>query len=256
MSLASHREAAGPSFDHNAFTNRFEIKYPSETSALAEVEALIADYLSPDEAMNGGQGYQVCSVYFDSPDLRFFRDKMEGELTRLKPRLRWYADSLDEAPSAYFLEMKGRYDRIVLKRRAALSRDLAEAILADPLSVPDSAISNSSVLGEFSYMVQRFDLRPLVTVSYHRKPFRGRFHNNLRMTFDRMLRCSLSTSLDAKVSDFRYFLPANRSIIELKYNETVSRYLLQRLNSHGLIQQTFSKYAHSVSTMISKNGVF
>ena len=96
----------------------------------------------------------------------------------------------------------------------------------------------------------RFDLRPCVTVSYHRQPFRGRYHENLRMTFDRMLRCSLATTPDAVQDDFSFFLPADRSVLELKYNERISRYLMRRMNSLGLKQRPYSKYTQSIGQMM------
>lgn len=236
--------------ERGPFTNRFEIKYRVPTRDLEGIEAGLRDHLTRDWEVNEGHGYQVTSIYFDSPSLRFFHEKQEGNIARIKPRVRWYANAVGEQPASYFLELKGRHDRIVLKRRTAISRDSLDRILADPQDISADALRTSSVLSEFAFLVHRFDLRPCVSITYHRVPYRGLYHDNLRMTFDRLLKCSLSTSPDSLQDDFNHFLPANRSIMELKYNERISALLLRRLNVLGLRQRTFSKYTQSMGRIM------
>ena len=70
-----------------AYTNRYEIKYRVPVRRLPEIEREIGDFLIRD--VNGDQngGYYNYSVYFDSPDYRYYTEKREGELTRIKPRI-------------------------------------------------------------------------------------------------------------------------------------------------------------------------
>jgi hypothetical protein len=47
----------------------------------------------------------------------------------------------------------------------------------------------------------------------------------------------------APSKDFAQAIPSNQLVIELKYNDKIPRLLLNRFNSLGLQQHTFSKYA-------------
>jgi len=230
------------------FTNRYEIKYPVEGSHLPEVKAALAEFLTPDSngIHHGGiEGYYVHSIYFDSPDFQFLREKFEGNLVRVKPRIRSYRASTDGAPKGIFLELKGRYDRIVQKRRCPIDHSLAQALLTQSPVHPNGWSSKHSVLGEFQYMSHRLRLVPCVSVLYHRTAFFGTYWPDLRVTYDRLILCSPTTSLDAPSRDFTQATPCSRTILELKYNDKLPRLLLNRLNSLGLQQRTFSKYAVS-----------
>jgi len=230
------------------YANRFEIKYVVETRRLPEIQAGLADFLEPDPNSSGGNGYYVHSIYFDSPNYRLYTDKVEGELIRIKPRIRCYRSAPDAPPRELFLELKGRYDRVVAKRRTPIDLALANHLLGTLAPEVNGAAVMSSALAEFDYLCQRYRLSPSVTVFYHRTPFHGAFYPDMRMTFDRGVRCSLSTRLDSPVDTFGYALPPNQAIVELKYNEKISGLLLRRLCSLGLQQQTVSKYGISLET--------
>ena len=226
-----------------AYTNRYEIKYLVETVRLPEVRAAIGGFFERDA--NGDQDgtYINQSIYFDSPQYRFYREKREGELVRIKPRIRLYRATEDGPAKAIFLELKARYDRIVEKRRAPIDEGLAERILRPgPLDLTQREVENS-VMAEFNYLCDRFALRPCVTVVYHRTALNGAFQQKLRVTFDQMNRCSLATTLDTPPDSLIDSLPVTWFIMELKYNDRISEILLQRLRSLGLQQQTLSKYA-------------
>jgi hypothetical protein len=232
------------------YTNRYEIKYLVHARELPEIELGLRDFLVPDQ--NGGNGngsfdgYFNYSIYFDSPDYYFYREKREGDLARIKPRIRLYRSSPEAKPGAVFLELKGRYDRIVAKRRAPIGLDLAERLLSDGLTEPDRSAMESSAVREFYYLAHRFRLAPCVTVLYHRKAFFGAFYPNVRVTFDRAIQCSRQTTLGNPNDAFIYALPADQLIVELKYNDKVPRMLLERFNALGMQQETFSKFAISV----------
>ncbi len=228
------------------YTNRYEIKYLASARAVPEIEAGLLDFLVPDKNGSGIHGYYNHSIYFDSPDLRFYREKREGELVRLKPRIRFYRPSPDAAPKATFLELKGRYDRTVAKRRAPIGLDLAERLLSDSLTEPGRVEMETRAVREFHYLAHRYRLAPCVTVLYHRAAYFGAFYPNVRVTFDRAIRCSRYTGMDNTDDALIYTLPPDQLILELKYNDKIPRLLLKRFNSLGLQQITFSKFAVSL----------
>lgn len=228
------------------YTNRYEIKYLAAARAVPEIEKGILDFLEPDKNGSGIHGYYNHSIYFDSPDHHFYMEKREGDLVRMKPRVRFYRPSPEAPPKAAFLELKGRYDRIVAKRRAPIGLDLAERLLSDSLIEPDRLAMESSAVREFFYLAHRFRLAPCVTVLYHRAAYFGTFYPNVRVTFDRVIRCSRTFGLDNSDDALLYALPPDQLIVELKYNDKVPRLLLRRFNCLGLEQATFSKFAVSL----------
>ena len=132
------------------------------------------------------------------------------------------------------------------KRRCPIDRSLARLLLTETPVHPNGWSAKHSVLGEFQYMSHRFQLVPAVSVLYHRTAFFGAYWPNLRVTFDRLVLCSPATGLDAPSEDFVQAIPCAQTVMELKYNDKLPQCLLRRLNSLGLQQRTFSKYATSV----------
>ena len=226
-----------------AFTNRYEIKYIVRMQRLDEIRDALSGFFEPDDHAGPSGGYYNYSIYYDSPHYDFYTEKREGNLIRIKPRIRLYRSEPDAPASNFYLELKGRHDRIVLKRRDRITRDLAQTILSlGPTDLTDRDLE-SSVLGEFVYLQNKFNLSPCVTIRYRREPLNAVFYNNVRITFDTMIQSSLLTSLDNPDNSFSEALPYNWFMLELKYNDVLPRLLIRRLNALGLQQLSVSKFA-------------
>ncbi len=226
---------------------RYEIKYLVRHDALAGIQARIGQYMIPDAHMNGNDGgYFNHSVYFDNPRLRFYLEKHEGMLARTKPRLRAYRPSASAPPLAYFLELKNRSDRLVSKDRTQVSRAFAATILAAPSPESGDAFMRDPVLSKFYMLSKRFALRPQAAVLYRRRAYVSALFPNLRITLDSGLQASWSASLDSAPSAFRYALPPNLMVLEIKYDRVVPKAVLRDIEALGLRQATFSKYAACV----------
>ena len=238
--------AALPILARPTFTRRYEIKYLLDADLREKAQAALSEHLRLDANATEGDGYFVHSIYFDTPDLRFLREKFEGELVRVKPRIRSYRAHMDGPPTATFLEFKGRQDRIVNKRRCPIDGPLAEILLTQTPVQPNGWSSRHLVLGEFQYMSHRFHLVPAVSVLYHRTAYFGANWPGLRITFDRLVMCSPSISLNASSGNFMQTIPFGKTVMELKYNDKVPQILLRQIHALGLQQRTFSKYAASM----------
>ena len=101
--------------------NRFELKYLITLQQADRFKQDLRAYLSPDENGIGDGSYQLASLYYDSPDLRCYWEKVEGIRYRRKLRIRHYespAGVTDDTP--VFIEIKQRIDRVTQKRRVVL----------------------------------------------------------------------------------------------------------------------------------------
>jgi len=231
-----------------AFTNRYEVKYLVEMRRIDEIKAKLSDFFEPDPYAAADRGYYVYSIYFDSRRYNFYSKKREGQLTRIKPRIRTYLRAPQAASEVFFLEIKGRHDRIVLKRREAIHRDTVEALLRGSYGKFGPRELESPTLGEFVYLAERDSLVPCVTVLYRREPFNAAFYPGLRITFDTRLQASLATRFDLPQRAFSESIPFNYFMLELKYNNKIPRLFLDRLNQLELKQLSVSKFAISLES--------
>lgn len=109
-----------------------ERKFAGDAAALPAATAVLDACCTPDRAHPGGR---TNTVYYDTPDLRAWAEKSEGDNLKRKVRARWYGRT--EALSGtvpVFLELKYRVGAARRKERAMVgvpAADLASAPLDD-----------------------------------------------------------------------------------------------------------------------------
>jgi hypothetical protein len=231
-----------------AFTNRYEIKYLVETRRIDEIKEQLSDFFEPDPYSVANKGYYVYSIYYDSPSYKYYSEKREGQLTRIKPRLRTYLPTPEATPETFFLELKGRHGQITLKRREKIGCDLAQALLRPSRGALSPRELESPTLSEFTFLADRYNLLPCVTVLYRREPFNAAFYPGLRLTFDTLLQCSFRTRFNNPQHAFAPAIPFNYFVLELKYNDRIPRIFIERLRQLELNQQPVSKFAVSLES--------
>lgn len=72
--------------------NRFELKYLIPLKTAEAFKNALGEYLVPDQHGGSSGSYPLTSLYYDSPDFRFYWEKVEGIKFRLKLRLRVYGE--------------------------------------------------------------------------------------------------------------------------------------------------------------------
>lgn len=226
-------------------SNRREIKYLIDKTKLDQFDRLARPVLELDKNNPEDRGYYNYTIYFDSPDLMFWREKNEGLRTRVKPRLRIYKSNIDEVPTNYFLEFKHRQDNFISKERLALTETVAQKLL-DRNELTDDEINSSPVLAKFHYLSRRFDLLPQVCVLYHRFAYSVPFHHRLRITYDTRLQCSRNTSFTIPPEGFEYIEPPRNLVIEIKYNKSAPSWLINICSRLEMQAVSYSKYAEAL----------
>lgn len=222
-------------------SDRREIKYLVGTAEAEEFKSRVTDLFVRD-AHDDGNGYLSHSVYFDSPDLTFFRQKINETPTRSKPRLRTYRLSLDTPPRAIFLEFKHRELDIITKERTAITADHAERLLRGDSVAP----ADDAIVERFAALRECMSLMNCVSILYHRTAFASVNQPGLRITFDRRLQYSTSFDLTPPLSTLKPIEPADRAIIELKFTGDLPARIINTAAELGLQPSTYSKYANGV----------
>lgn len=229
--------------------NRYEVKYLVDRAQVARLRELFRERLDAD-AHDGGTGYPVTSVYYDTDALRFYWEKIEGLRFRRKLRMRVYGPCEQVADdSPVFVEIKQRVNRVTQKRRIALPYDRALDLCAGRAVDGWGEMSRraTAFVDEVSSLVLSMHLKPMVTTSYHREAYVGRDADlGLRVTIDHRLR--------GRDRDFRFGSPAvNRltlppewAVLEVKANERMPTWVTDATARMNLSVVRISKYCHSV----------
>ncbi len=227
--------------------NRFEIKYVAELSQAAALRADLRSRLEVDTQGAPDGIYPIWSLYFDSPDLTAYWEKIDGQKFRRKVRIRHYGDPATlRGETPVMVEIKQRVNRVTQKRRAPMSFVDAMALCCNG-AVPEHDEHDRAVIEEVAGLVHRGRLQPTTIVGYQRDALMGgELDDGLRVTFDRRLR-GRARDLDLRIDgENRSILPERYVVIELKIDERAPRWLTCTMARHGLRIVRVSKYCLSV----------
>ena len=227
--------------------NRFELKYLITREQAERLKVALAATMVPDTNGKRDGHYTVASLYYDSPDLRCYREKEAGIKFRRKLRIRLYGTGdvvTEETP--VFVEIKQRIDRVTQKRRAMLP--YAEALrLCQDRQMPDLAPENEAVIEEIYEFLWRYNLRPASIVRYERHALAGADYDiGLRVTFDTFLSCQCWPLHLHEPPSGLPMLPPNLVVLEIKVNERVPYWLVDLIAAHNLQSVPYSKYSRGI----------
>ncbi|WMW22654.1 polyphosphate polymerase domain-containing protein [Methanolobus mangrovi] len=224
--------------------NRFELKYLLSMEQARKLKQQIAAYMLPDQYAWDSGDYVISSLYYDSPDLQCYWEKIDGLKFRKKLRVRIYEteENITEA-SIVFVEIKQRYDKTIQKRRIAIPyRDAMT--LCDERRLPDEYDEKDRpVMEEVLAMIEERNLQPTLITSYFRHAYTGTdYDNGLRITFDSNIRYRINDLDLASKNLGKYIVSPDRVILEIKANEKVPYWLTDLIaqNNYRLIR--ISKY--------------
>ena len=226
--------------------NRYEIKYFVDEMKVPELRRELAARMDTDPYSPHG-GYPVTSLYYDTPDLRFYWEKIEGLKFRRKVRMRLYGDPAactDDTPVQ--VEIKQRVNRVTQKRRTALPYCVALRWLngREDIECDDS---QRPFVNEVSGLVGNLDLRPIVTTGYLREAFVGRDADlGLRVTIDHKVHGRDRDFHFASGAENRFIIPPKLAIVELKANERVPYWATDLTARLDMSVIRVSKYCQSV----------
>lgn len=226
--------------------NRFELKYLIGRDQIETVRRDLSDRLVTDPHSHGGS-YGVWSLYYDTADLRFYWEKIDGIKFRRKLRIRHYGTPSSLAnDTSVFVEIKQRINRVTQKRRLGLPYSAALRLCAGR-DVPTKTTEETAVANEVQRLVGGLDLQPAAITGYQRLAMIGRDTDaGLRVTFDTHLR-GRTSDLElhsAVVSD--PVLEPTLAIVEVKVNERVPYWLTEKVARHNMQLIRISKYCTSV----------
>lgn len=225
---------------------RFEFKYQLPLSVVEGMIPEFLKYMDIDPYCRDlkDQAYNVNSLYYDSAGLDCYYQKIAGLRTRKKLRVRFYnGDFKPETP--VFLEIKRKYDTVVVKDRLVLNYQQAKDLLVgSKMNDLDLTEAEKNTLNEFLWLKEYNGMTPTVMVCYKRKPFISKLDPNFRVTIDFGLKTYSADWLDSRGEE--RFVSPDTAVLEVKFNNILPAWFHQIIERYGFDQRPFSKYCNSL----------
>ena len=194
-----------------------------------------------DKNSKSKRGYYNFSVYFDTLNLKFYREKKEGLRDRFKIRIRCHLNNLNEKPDFWYLELKSRFDGTSQKQRYKVeTEDVYKIIRGDFNFLENRSLSNSLI----SYLFAKYMLRPVVSVCYFREAYLSNIFPTTRLTIDTKITSSQNFIPVDYFINKKYILNQNEALIEIKYYKNLPDVLKKIISKNNLSKITFSKYSN------------
>lgn len=213
---------------------RVEDKYIMQNHKMFTLEQRIGNLLTPD-SFCAEAGYKISSLYFDDMMDSMLTDTLDGNPFRVKYRIRIYNDSL----STIKLEVKKKKYNRVAKIASQITRDELHTLMSGGTISDQNNLDDAKTL--FNLAVKQRGLKPKIIVAYDRNAYIYGA-GNVRITFDRNIRACNQCDFFGK-QDLNYdFLEDVGTVLEVKYDELIPRFIMQILETGNMLQSSNSKY--------------
>lgn len=214
---------------------RHEVKHEISYGDLLVLRQRLRAVMQPDCHAVGWR-YAVRSLYFDTPDDKALREKLDGVMTREKYRLRLYNND----PSVIRLERKCKHVGLGCKQTAQLTPRQAQRIVRG--DVDWLAESENEVLRGFYARLRDEGLCAKVIVDYIREPFVFAA-GNVRVALDYEIRTGLRCTDFLRPDCVTVPIPNAPCILEVKWDNFLPDVVRGAVQLEGRRSTAFSKYA-------------
>ncbi len=223
--------------DMSDITYRHELKFlldPFDAAVLKKQLSLVCK--KDPHSVYEDYSYDIRSLYFDDARNTSFDDKINGERTRKKYRIRMYNMDTD----FIMLECKHKDDIWTYKQDQQISLDVCKQLIKADYS---NVEAEGTLLEQFLVDAKLFGLKPAVIVEYKRLAYTYPV-SDVRITFDEDIRSGRYDN-DFLRKNLLTFSVGDENCIELevKCNEFIPAHILAVLNSVDKCRLAISKYA-------------
>jgi hypothetical protein len=222
--------------------HRYEFKYLVSGDRGNAVVSALERRMERDSHSAPDGSYHVRSMYFDTADFAYHREKESGQHSRHKFRIRSYGT---DACSPVFLELKGKHDCLVYKHRQSVEENgLGEALEAGTGALCDFITGSGCCNGvglHFAADCFRRRLSPSLVVDYRRTAFENRANPDFRATLDTGVRAWRARRNGAPTGIPRDLSPCF-SVLEIKFRYRLPSWFHRLAQNLDLDRVSYSKF--------------
>jgi hypothetical protein len=225
--------------------SRYEYKYRITNEMIPQIRDLIKPFTIFDQHLKEAidNKYTVRSIYFDTPTLDFYYEKMDGLKVRKKLRIRTYNEMNDFA----FLEIKRKFVNCISKERSKLPFIVIERLISasqdSVIEYPQDDYNARLVSGKFVYILLKKGLIPVLLIVYEREAYIGLTEKRERLTIDTNVRANSEPDLgDILNTDNFVTIVKDAGILELKFDDVMPQWMKNLVLELGLKRASLSKY--------------
>jgi hypothetical protein len=137
---------------------RYELKFLIRREQAERVADALQARMTLDRYGGASGVYPITSLYYDTPDYKAYWDKIDGQRSRRKVRVRVYGLQTVTPDTPAFLEVKQRINKLMRKRRIALSYQQAIAFDDFPECAAARTGADAALLQEVYYLYRTLQL--------------------------------------------------------------------------------------------------
>lgn len=230
---------------------RFELKYWITEPLARRVLDFALPYLKRDAHATTREAQRNTTLYLDTRGFRFCENHMNLSPDRSKLRIRAYGRPYSKLA---FFEVKRKLKTITMKERFALPIGEVENVLSRRPVGCEMSEAARRTLGDFVLQMCLHRAEPKLFVACFREAFESRIPGeDVRLTIDRDLVYQHSQGFGFTPNEQRWVdihegddsRPAfgqRRAMLELKFNGTPPRWMVELVRHFNLQREAFSKY--------------
>ena len=222
---------------------RVEKKYILDSNQYNIIKLLMRKYMVEDEYGKS----TICNVYFDSDSYEFISHSITKPYFKEKIRLRSY--NIPDKDSNVFLEIKRKVDGVVGKRRIQMKLFEFEKYLKDRNSISST---NNQIKNELDYYFDKYNLKPVMYISYDREAFYQKDDRDFRVTFDSNI---IAREYNVRLDSANYgtnILEKNKYVMEIKTLGSIPLWFVYIINQLKIMPCGFSKYGEAYTQIVLK----
>lgn len=211
---------------------------------------VLLPHLRADVNAGDNAFYPIISLYYDNPDRDCYWEKIRGQKSRRKMRVRVYGSLDGKVPPTSFIEVKHKCDSRIVKRRAQMPLEAALTVgSGEDIDLPLD-FAAQKVVTEVHGLVHHRGFRPHCCMRYDRQAFADvNPASDLRITFDTGIgyRMDNLTPVPDDRNFSQYLLQEGESVMEVKVIGSVPYWLPRMLGDAGCLLTSHSKYCNALA---------
>lgn len=236
---------------------RYEYKFLVPARLVPEIKAVALTTSRLDAHAGEGGSYKIRSLYFDTPSLDLYAANEREQGRRFKSRVRMYPG----ATGPYFLEVKSRYQDVIVKSRAAVpAESWRQAMKCESATIDALPERTRSAVLAFVSKLIAHHLEPVLLVEYEREAYVSEIDSYARLTFDRKICAQSRTELDLEADDRHWRsidhlvqtrTPEPATVLELKFERRPPAWMVAMVKRLELVRYAFSKYCYGLANALA-----